>query len=342
MEFRQLEHFVAVAEERNFHQAAARCHIVPSGLSASVRALEQELGSRLFHRTTRHVELTEAGWALLPAAHRTLAAAAEARSVVSDVEHLLTGTLSIGITRSHPAVDLPRLVARFHREHPHVVITVVQAPPVPTIERVSLGTLDVAFSDLPASPPVGVHSEPVGSGPMVLACSPQCPLADSTGLTVEALRDQTFIDLTRGWFTRLAVDAAFLDHGIAHRDTLEVSEIGTLLDLVGAGTGVAIVPGPDAGGPFSRLHRKGEVAGTEPGALHPDVCYVPLTAAGLAWSFGSVVLSRAPASPSARAFLAIAHPARPAITTCAGGPESAAGDASEMGLCHASERGGLG
>ena len=78
MELRHLEHFVAVAEERNFTRAARRLHLVQSALSVSIRSLERELGARLFERTTREVRLTDAGRVLLPEARRTLDAAASA------------------------------------------------------------------------------------------------------------------------------------------------------------------------------------------------------------------------------------------------------------------------
>ena len=82
MELRHLEHFVAVAEERNFTRAARRLHLVQSALSVSIRSLERELTRKLFERTTREVRLTDAGRILLPEARRTLDAAASAQAAV--------------------------------------------------------------------------------------------------------------------------------------------------------------------------------------------------------------------------------------------------------------------
>src|SRR5947209_4456527 len=122
MELRQLAHFLAVAEERHFTRAAARVHLTQSSLSSSVRALERELGGTLFNRSTRQVELTEAGRALLPAARRTLAAAEDARDAVAAIRGLVRGHLAIGAIQSISQVDLPGLIARFRRRHPAVTL----------------------------------------------------------------------------------------------------------------------------------------------------------------------------------------------------------------------------
>ena len=107
MELRQLSHFVAVADERHFTRAAARVHLTQSSLSSSVRALERELGSDLFVRSTRQVELTEAGRALRPAALRALAAAEDAQDAVAAVRGLVRGHLAIGAIQTLGQVHLP-------------------------------------------------------------------------------------------------------------------------------------------------------------------------------------------------------------------------------------------
>jgi len=96
MELRHLEHFVAVAEARNFTRAAQRLHIVQSAVSASIRTLERDLQAELFNRTTQRVDLTDAGLMLLPQARLILAEVQAARELVADVRGGLRGTLTIG------------------------------------------------------------------------------------------------------------------------------------------------------------------------------------------------------------------------------------------------------
>src|SRR5579859_2695158 len=107
MELRQLEHFVAVAEERSFTRAAARLHLVQSTLSVSIKSLERELGGRLFDRTTHRVTLTDAGQALLAEARNALAAVDAARDAVAAAHGGLRGTVRVGIMRSLTLVDAP-------------------------------------------------------------------------------------------------------------------------------------------------------------------------------------------------------------------------------------------
>src|SRR3954463_8760903 len=91
MELRALEYFVAVADESHFTRAAARMHVSQSGLSAAIKTLEAELHAPLFERTTRRVQLTAAGEALLPEARRTLAAARAGADAVDAVKGLQRG-----------------------------------------------------------------------------------------------------------------------------------------------------------------------------------------------------------------------------------------------------------
>src|ERR1700753_959065 len=113
MELRHLEYFVAVAEELSFTRAAQRLHVVQSGVSSVIAALERELGATLFDRDRHSVALTEAGRALLPEARATLAAAQAGADAVAQTTAGLRGTLSVGTMISTGPVDVPRLLGRF-------------------------------------------------------------------------------------------------------------------------------------------------------------------------------------------------------------------------------------
>ncbi|RKT51578.1 LysR family transcriptional regulator [Saccharothrix australiensis] len=240
MELRQLEYFVAVAEECHFTRAARRMHVAQSGLSASIRALEVELGAPLFVRSTRQVELTQAGCALLVEARRALAAVDAARDAVAAVQGLLRGTLAVGSIQCLHAVHLAAVLARFHELHPGVEVRVRQAGSDELVDAVRAGRLDLAFV---ASAHVGdLRSSTVDSEPMVVACAADHPFAQREALRLADLAGQSFVDFNPGWGTREDTDRALAEAGVDRRVAVEVNDVHSLLDFVGFGLGVALVP----------------------------------------------------------------------------------------------------
>ena len=179
MELRQLAHFVAVAEELHFTRAAARVHVVQSSLSASIRALEREVGAALFVRDSRHVMLTQAGRALLPAARRALIAADEGRDAVAGVRGVLRGQLHVGAIQTLGVIDLPALLAAFRRAHPGVTIRLSHDAAPVLASAAADAQLDIAFIDGPTDPARLTRVE-IGHDDLVLAVPQGDPLA-STG-----------------------------------------------------------------------------------------------------------------------------------------------------------------
>jgi len=243
MELRQLEHFVAVAQECHFTRAAKRLHIAQSGLSASIRSLERELGASLFLRSTRQVQLTPAGQALLVEARRALSASNAAKDAVAAVQGLLRGTLSIGSLQCLHAVHLPTLLARFLSVHPGLEIRLRQGGSDELIELVRAGRLDVAFVSRPARYPEDVVISALDSEPLVLACAPDHPLAaQDAGVKPADLTAEQFVDFPADWGSRDVADRVLADAGVERRVALEVTDVHSLLDLVAFGLGVALVP----------------------------------------------------------------------------------------------------
>ncbi len=205
MELRQLEHFVTVAEERHFTRAAELLRISQSGLSASIRSLEQELGTSLFIRSTRRVELTAAGQALLADSVRTLASAAAARNAVEAVRGLLRGRLTIGAEPCLGSADLALVVDTGHT-------------------------------------PAGVRLRPLSTQELLVLCHPEHRFAAGPSVPLESLRDEPLVGFQEGWGAQVLTRRAFAAAGFDYRAAMEVNDVHPLLDLVGYNLGVAVVP----------------------------------------------------------------------------------------------------
>jgi DNA-binding transcriptional LysR family regulator len=243
MEFRQLEHFIAVAEESSFTRAAQRLRVVQSTLSVSVKALERELGARLLERTTHQVRLTDAGRALLTEARRALAAVDAARDAVAAVQGGVRGTVRVGIMNSLRLIDLATALTRYHRERPLVQIVPRTAVggSVELVSGVLDGTLDLAFTALPGPYPGGLEVRPLAAEPLLLACPDDHPLAGRERVALAELDGEKFVDFPVGWGTRAIVDRAFEQAGVHREVAVEVSDVPTAVELVRAGFGCAFL-----------------------------------------------------------------------------------------------------
>ena len=291
MELRQLEAFVAVAEEQNFTRAAARLFVAQSGLSATIRTLEKDLRAPLFTRSTRRVDLTPAGDALLAEARRTLAAARAARDVVAAVEGLQRGTLPLGVVQSSELFDLAELLARYRRAYPAIRLRLVHAGSAELIQLLLDAEVDVAFATPPAEPSADIMSLAVVESPLV-AVHQAGDAADRDEVTIAELADREHVGFSRGWGIRMLADHAVRSVGLEPRVDLEVNDTGTLLDLVQAGLGVALVP---------------EALLTARPKLHQAT----IRDGRWVWTVAALALAPMPVNPAARAFWGMLRTHRP-------------------------------
>ena len=243
MELRQLEHFVAIAEEQSFTRAARRLSYVQSALSVSIQSLERELGVALFDRTTHHVALTDAGEAVLSCARQTLASAEETRDVAAALTGVVRGTLRIGIMQSFGFLDIPALLGEFHRRHPQVEIQVRPSAggSLVLLEELKRGGTDIAFLAL-VEDPDGVSTTELGVETLYLVGTAELLPPQRTAIELGSLSQTRFVDFPPGWGVRAAVDHAFAAAGVNRRVTIEVADVSTVLRLVQVGLGVAMLP----------------------------------------------------------------------------------------------------
>lgn len=241
---RQLEYFVAVAEELSFTRAAQRLFTVQSTVSAAIRALETDLKTTLFDRSTRRVVLSTAGQALLPEAKAALEALDRARAAVEEASTGLRGNIRIGTLARLSLVNLADLLGAFHRKYPLVEVQVATSPTGSSglADDVRHGRLDVALLGLPKPELAGLDIRDIGSVPFVALVPAAHRLTRKAGVRLEELAGERFVDMPGGFGNRKMVDRAFEAIGLPRRIQVEVPELTTIPDYVRAGLGVGIVP----------------------------------------------------------------------------------------------------
>jgi DNA-binding transcriptional LysR family regulator len=235
---------VAVAEARHFTRAAQRLHVAQSTVSSSVHSLEREFGAPLFVRTTRRVEMTDVGKALLPDARKTLAAADAARARVGAVTGLLAGRVAVGIGKTLH-MDIANGLERFSAEHPGIDIDLQQGGTAELLEAVKDGRLDFAplgLVELPEGLRETVQVIEIYEEPMIFACSRSHRLAERKTVRLADVADERFADLGHDWAIRLVTDKAFSELGRPRRVAFETNDVDELLEVVGRGLGVAVLP----------------------------------------------------------------------------------------------------
>ncbi len=243
MEFRELRSFVAVAYTLNFSRAADEIHLSQPALSAQIRALEDDLQVQLLERNRRTVRLTAAGQEFLKAAEALLADSGEAKQRVQRIAAGQAGHIRLGFVASAAVDLLPQVVVGFRRSYPAVTFDIRNMKTVEQLQGIRDGELDAGFVRLPLSASdmviTRVHSEPfVLVMPLThkLARNRAAVLADFAADPFVAYGRRWAPEFYRAWLL-LCERAGFQPNVIQ-----ETAEMDTLLALVAAGAGLAIVP----------------------------------------------------------------------------------------------------
>ncbi|MCD9120279.1 LysR family transcriptional regulator [Cupriavidus sp. UGS-1] len=312
MDLRQLRYFVTVAEELHFGRAAARLAMTQPPLSQQIQALEEEIGVQLFVRTRRSVALTPAAQQWLPEVRRVLADAAGLPALAQRLARGEVGTLSLAFVSTADYGILPDLLRRFRARHPEVQLQLREATSDIQLDALAEGQIDAGLVIRPQMPalPQGLSYLPLVREPLVLAV-PQdwrppgrrgrpAP-ADGAPSDAVALADfaheplilfprrsaPAFHDIITGYYAR---------DGFAPVIAQEAIQMQTIVSLVSAGIGVALVPAS-----LCNLRRTGVSYLALRGA-------VPQIETGLAWRDNGA----AGPSPVLRSFIEIASALAPA------------------------------
>ena len=244
MDIRHYRSFIALAGEGSFTAAARKLNIVQSGLSVTIKEMEEELGVKLVQRTTRQVSLTDAGRLFLEYAGPAVNMLSDGAEAVRSQSRIVRGRIRLGILQStSPYIDLPTVLGKFHAKYPDVDFTVrsIDSPQAP--ELIREGSIDLCFHALTTKKlPSGVDVTPFVQDALVGICANKHALAQRKTVTLETMCPLPFVDLTPERALRMLVDRSCVDNGFNRKSMFEVSAIETMLQFVAAGLGVAIVP----------------------------------------------------------------------------------------------------
>ncbi|CAM5725741.1 LysR family transcriptional regulator OS=Streptomyces alboniger OX=132473 GN=CP975_30740 PE=3 SV=1 [Streptomyces alboniger] len=241
MELRQLEYFVAVAEEQNFTRAAERVHISQFGVSAQIRQLERELGAELFDRSTRTATLTVAGKAALEPARAALAAAGAVGQAVGQVTGLIRGRLTVGMVTGCTLTPLFDALAAFHRAHPGVEISLLEDNSDRLVEGLRAGTVDLALVGTATATPDGLDALTIISERLVAAVPAGHPLESKRRVTLRDLAAHPIVCMPPGTGLRTVFDRACAAQNIQPAIALQASAADAIADLAARGLGIAIL-----------------------------------------------------------------------------------------------------
>lgn len=244
VELLHLRYFLAVAEEKHFGRAADRLHMAQPPLSSQIKQLEAELGTVLLERTTRKVELTDAGALLMKRARQILADVEATKTDVGEIGRGAAGVLRVGFSGTATYRLMPEIVRMARERFPLVRLQISGEMLTPQMEEALLeNRLDAAV----LRPPVQsteIRLEEIQKSRLVVALNRQHPLANSTGpLNIGELANENIVGYPRGSSVSSVVSELTRQAGFRPRIVQEATETSTLIALVGAGLGLAFVPG---------------------------------------------------------------------------------------------------
>jgi DNA-binding transcriptional LysR family regulator len=239
----QLRCFVTVAEELHFGRAAARLNMTQPPLSRQIQVLEHIIDAPLLERTSRSVRLTPAGRSFLPEARRILKLAESASQVARRIALGKTGSLKIGFTAAAAYGFLPELVAACRAKLPEVDFSLKEMVSGDQFEALSSGQIDAGLLRPPIARPE-IASRRVVAEPLLAAIPKKHPLANAESITIKDFDNQPFVmyspyesryfhDVLVAMFTRADILPRYVQH---------LSQIHSILAMVRAGLGLAIVP----------------------------------------------------------------------------------------------------
>lgn len=283
IDFLGLQAFLSIAERGSFQRAAAHLNLSQTAISHRMRKLEDELGLKLFARTTREVTLTRAGIDFLPKAQKAIAELEQSFDELKQQGAKRRERLDIACLPVFAVHYLPAILSRFDKTHPDVEVRIFETPSAAIAALVQSGEVEFGLSVIQTNR-WDLDVETIADVPLVLACPKDYPLAGKRAVGWKDLRDMPLIRVGTKTAIRSIIDDAMAAARVAPNWQYEVQHVETAVHLVAAGLGLAVVLSVDVA-----LHRG------------PSLVAVPLRTPKVAVTYGLVTRRGMPLSPAAAA-----------------------------------------
>ena len=249
MQIRQLEYFVAVAEQLNFTKAAKQFYISQTAVTLQIKALEEELGIVLFYRTNRKVELTPAGKTFLDDARAILRRTRDAVSRAQKADTGLTGHLNFGYVKGYEKTFLSDILADYHTNYPNISLSLVRENVAELYDGIFDGSLDIIFNILYSFDDMEDMKEMeyivLKEYPLLAVMPVSHPLSHRTSIKRSDLMGYPLVDIKKSenrYGEAKTIARAFSDSGIAPEVSYTSDDIETSILAVAAGLGYALLP----------------------------------------------------------------------------------------------------
>lgn len=239
MELRHLRYFEAVARHGHVGRAAHELHIAQPSLSKQIHDLEHELGTQLFDRVGRGIELTDAGRVLLPYARRILNEVNVAREALQQQHDLHRGRVRIGASPTVGTRLLPAALAAFNATYPGIELEMEEAGVGRLLGSLAEGTVQLAVASVPLADVAYVE---LFTEELVVAVGREHALATEQRVTTADLAGEAFILFPAGYELRERTLQLCAAAGFVPRIVLDGAEMDTVLRCAAVGLGIAIVP----------------------------------------------------------------------------------------------------
>ncbi|HSI56604.1 MAG TPA: LysR family transcriptional regulator [Ideonella sp.] len=240
MELYQLKTFVAIAQERSLTRAAERVFTSAPAVSAQIKALEDELGVKLFDRTARGMQLTEAGARLLDEAERTLDSATRMRSAAAQLRGAAQGVVRFGTVSDPLAMRLGEVLVKLAERHPQVTLQLQQGLSSELLAMVQRGELDCAYALTDHEAIDGLELQRLGAVDLV-ATLPVSVAEAQPELTLEGLTALPWVGTPDTCVLRRHIDALFSSAGRVFQPRTTADNEGVVRSMVASGLGAGLV-----------------------------------------------------------------------------------------------------